>query len=106
MVPTPTAIGLTLCDYVIVEERTKKVSVIGSFTGLKVAGLPAAPQPFSVFASLIDGEGDESVELSVTEVSSDKEIDVLRRPIHFSDRLAEMQVRFRLNECVFPAPGV
>lgn len=105
MVPSPTAIGLTLCDYVIVEERTKKVSVIGSFSGLKVAGFPAVPQPFCVFASLIDGEGDGTVELTVTEVSSDEEIHTLRRPVHFPDRLTEVQVRFRLHECVFPAPG-
>jgi hypothetical protein len=31
MIPPPIALGLALCDYVIVEERTKKVSLIGRF---------------------------------------------------------------------------
>jgi hypothetical protein len=31
MIPTPVALGLTLCDYVIVEEGTKKESLIGTF---------------------------------------------------------------------------
>jgi hypothetical protein len=61
MVPPPIALGLTLCDYVIVEEGTKKVSLIGTFTGIAVDHFPAVPQPFSVFSALIDGLGDATM---------------------------------------------
>jgi hypothetical protein len=106
MVPSPTATGLSLCDYVIVEERTKKVSLIGTFSGLKVPAFPAIPQSFCVFASLTDGQGDGMVELTVTELTANDEIYSLQRPAHFPDRLAEVQILFRLKECGFPAAGL
>jgi hypothetical protein len=43
----PVAIGLHLCDYLIVEDRTRKVSLVGTFTGLPMAELPGVTPPFS-----------------------------------------------------------
>ncbi len=40
MGPRPVVLGLSLWDYVLVEERTKKVSLIGMFTGLGVSDFP------------------------------------------------------------------
>jgi hypothetical protein len=57
MASRPVAIGMTLCDYVIVEEKTKKVSLIGAFTGMRVSRFPSDPSPFSVYAALTDGLG-------------------------------------------------
>jgi hypothetical protein len=50
MVPTPTALSLTICDYVIIEERTRKVSLIGAFTGISAEYFPILVLPFSAFA--------------------------------------------------------
>lgn len=36
MVSIPVAIGLSLCDYVTVEDGTKKVSLIGAFEKLEL----------------------------------------------------------------------
>jgi hypothetical protein len=42
MNPPPVAVGLMLCHHVYVEEgETKRVSLIGSFTDLRVDGFPA-----------------------------------------------------------------
>jgi hypothetical protein len=38
MISVPDILGLAVCDYVIIEERTKKLSLIGNFSGF----LPAA----------------------------------------------------------------
>jgi len=61
MEPRPVVLGLTLCDYFLVEERTKKESLTGTFTGLGVADFPAQVLPFSVFAMLTDGLGSATI---------------------------------------------
>jgi Family of unknown function (DUF6941) len=104
MVPRPNAIGLTLCDYVIIEERTKKVSLIGGFTSIRVTAFPAVV-PFCVYAALIDGLGEASVELTVTHLDTDTEVYRLVRTMQFLDRLVEARALFRLRECTFPAAG-
>ncbi len=53
----PIATGLFLCDQLIVEHRTMKVSPFGIFTRLNAEGFPHTARPFSVFASLTDGLG-------------------------------------------------
>jgi hypothetical protein len=105
MIPPPSAIGLTLCDYVILEEGTRKISLVGSFTGLQVLGFPSVPQRFSVFAVLTDGMGDGTIELAVTQLETDQEIYSVRRSVHFPDRFMEVRVLFRVGQCSFPVPG-
>jgi hypothetical protein len=102
----PVAMSLTLCDYVIVEERTKKVSLIGTFTGLKVADFPATPPPFSVFAILTDAVGDVTINLSMTHLATNAEVPVHQARLRFPEKLAEVMYHMRLHHCMFPAPGL
>jgi hypothetical protein len=48
MTPKPIAIGLLLCDRVIVDKDTNSPSAIGIFTGLAVEHFPSDSQRFSV----------------------------------------------------------
>ena len=105
MVPPPIALGLTLCDYVIVEEGTKKVSLIGTFTGIAVEHFPAVPQPFSVFSALIDGMGNATMRIEVTNQETGEEVYARDRPIHFPDRLTEVYIHYRVRQCRFQNPG-
>jgi hypothetical protein len=105
MVPTPVALGLALCDYVIVEERTKKVSLIGTFAGIRVNEFPATPSPFSVFAVLTDGQGHATIRLSVVQLETDEEVYAYQSQVHFADPLAEVSFHLRVHQCVFPAAG-
>jgi hypothetical protein len=105
MVPTPVALGLAVCDYVIVEEKTKKISLIGTFAGIKANEFPATPSPFSVFAVLTDGSGDATIKLSVLQLETDEEIYAYQSQVHFPDPLAEVSFHLRLHHCVFPAAG-
>jgi hypothetical protein len=104
MVPPPTVIGLMLCDYVIVEEGTKKASLIGAFSSIRATRFPVAPA-LCAYAALTDGLGDAAVDLVVTEAASDEEIYRLVRTIHFPDKLTEVRALFRIRDCSFPAAG-
>lgn len=105
MYPKPIVVGLTLCDQVIVEERTQKVSIIGSFTGLGATAFPAHVPPFSVMAVLTDGLGNGRIELVVRHVESNEEVYAHRADLVFSDKVAEVTYHLRLRQLVFPAPG-
>src|SRR5207302_8541885 len=107
MIARPVALGLTLCDYVIVEERTKKASLIGTFTQISATQFPVVAQPFSVFAVLTDGFGDAAVvELVVMRLDTGEDIYRYRSQLRFPDKLAEVSVLFRLRQCSFPAAGI
>src|SRR2546427_5911737 len=101
MEPRPIVLGLTLCDYVLVEERTKKVSLIGTFTGLGVADFPAQALPFSVFTVLTDGFGSATIELVLTHMDSNEEVNSYRATLQFPDKVTEVMYHLRLNHCVF-----
>ena len=103
--PCPVVLGLSLCDYVIVEERTRKVSLIGSFSGIAASRFPAVAQPFSVFAVLTDGLGDATIQLSILRLETDEEIFVYRAQLRFPNKLTEVSFHARLRECRFPGPG-
>jgi hypothetical protein len=55
--------------------------------------------------ALTDGLGDATLDLIVTRLDTFEEIYSRRRLVHFSDRLRELHVIFRVTDCVFGTPG-
>jgi hypothetical protein len=105
MVPIPVAAGLVFCDLIIIEEKTRRISLINTFGRLAESDFPFTPR-FWVYAPLSDGLGDGVVQLRVTEVGTDKEIYDLQRAIRFSRRMLQVNALFRIHDCTFPRPGV
>src|SRR5262245_3803408 len=105
MDPRPVVLGLNLCDYVIVEERTRKVSLIGTFSGLGTAEFPALAPPFSVFAMLTDGLGSATIELIVIQMETNEQVYLHQAVLTFPDKVAEVRYHLRVRQCTFPTPG-
>ncbi|HXG09907.1 MAG TPA: hypothetical protein VNK04_08975 [Gemmataceae bacterium] len=105
MVPPPVALGLTLCDYIIVEEGTAKISLIGTFTQLGVDSFPSEPKRFFAFVALAGSQGDATIDLVLTQLDSDADLHSEQIQVHFPDKLTEVQIVFEINEWSFPAPG-
>jgi hypothetical protein len=105
MIPQPTALGLILCDYVIVEEGTRKISTIGHFDKWKATQFPSVPRPFCVFTRLTDAHGTGIVDLVISRLETEEEIHSLRVEGHFPHRLAVVPLLFRINDCSFPTAG-
>jgi hypothetical protein len=105
MVPTPIALGLTLCEKVIVEEATRNITLVNCFSRLRAAAFPFQPVPFSVCAALTDAHGAGTIHVTVTRLETDEVIHDWQAPATFPDRFAVVRVRFRINDCSFPAPG-
>jgi hypothetical protein len=106
MFPAPVAVGLTICEKVIVEEGTNNVSLISTFSQMRVTEFPARHRPFCVFATLLDGEGDATVSVEISHSETGETVYAVERPISFPSRLTQVHVLFRVNQCDFPSPGV
>ncbi len=105
MAQIPTVIGLQVCEKVIVEEGTKNVSLVSCHTILKVRRLPSEPRQFTVFAELIDGAGEVTLEVTVSRLENDQIIYRQARRLNFGNRLQEVRFIFHVTECSFPAAG-
>jgi len=65
MVPTPVALGLNVCEKIVVEEGTKNVTLVNCFSKMFVDGFPSGPRRFAVHAALRDGQGRANISLNV-----------------------------------------
>jgi hypothetical protein len=72
---------------------------------MAVAGFPATPPPFSAFAVLTDYQGDAAIKLLGLRLDTQEELYSRAASFHFPSKLSEARVHFRVNQCVFPAPG-
>jgi hypothetical protein len=94
-----------LCDQVTFEMGTQKPSLVGVFTGMAVEGFPSIPQRIDAFVALTDGLGTGTVELEVTEQSTGNVIYTMSVDLNFPDPLRVINLRLRIRQCSFPAPG-
>jgi hypothetical protein len=70
----PVAIGLLLCEQVIVEEKTRNITPVNCFTIRTVEQLPSETFPFVIFAVLTDGTGEIPLEVTIQRLDSMDEI--------------------------------
>jgi hypothetical protein len=105
MIQKPVAIGLFLCDQVVIAEATRHVTPVNCFTMRRVEGLPSDPSPFVVFAILTDGLGETQLEVAIQRLDNLEEVYRRGAPFHFADPLQEVRCLFRVRDCSFPIPG-
>src|SRR6266404_4497262 len=109
MTPKPVAVGLLLCDRVIVDKDTISPSAIGIFTGLAVEHFPSDSQRFSVLAMLTDAQGDGQGKLVVYRLDDrwlrQEENYATEHTIRFPDRFALVNFNLRVRTIRFPAAG-
>src|SRR5260370_10563590 len=70
MVQRPTAVGLFLCEQLIVEKGTDNLTVVNAFIRQTVASFPSEPFPFLVFALLTDGLGDATIDVVISRLDT------------------------------------
>jgi hypothetical protein len=101
----PSALGLFLCDQVILDHETLKPSLIGIFTIINGSRFPVTHGPFEVFSVLTDGQGQVVLELILTCLTTDKRILSRKLLGEFLTPLHTLNVRFRLGAITLPNPG-
>jgi hypothetical protein len=64
-VPPPKCKAMLLCDRIIVEAKTGKVSIIGCFDACNLASIPGYTIPFTIYVVLIEGVIGHDYEIAV-----------------------------------------
>lgn len=105
MIPRPIALGLTICDRVIVEEHTRNVTLVNCYNKLNVEGFPSPPRRIDLYAVLTDGLGDGTINVVVTHLDTDAEVYSFQGRVRFPDRRQELRLYFRIRKCSFPVEG-
>jgi hypothetical protein len=106
MLQRPSAVGLFVCEQLIVEEGTKNLTVVNAFVRRTVASFPAEPFPFLVFALLTDGLGEGTVDVVISRIDTEEELFQRSTPYRFTDPLAKMQLTLRVRHFSFPERDV
>jgi hypothetical protein len=103
----PMALGLTICEDMVVETPSRDVSLVRSFTGLPVEHFPANARPLCLFSALTDGFGTADLLLQVGHFSDAyEEIYRVQTNLAFPDPLRIVYYVMRLARCPLPGPGI
>jgi hypothetical protein len=99
------AVGLFLCEQVIVEAGTRNVTPVNCFRRRGVDRFPSDVVPLVVFAILTDGLGQLHFELVLERLDTFEDVARYRFSLRFVDPLHEARCILRLRDCSFPVPG-
>src|SRR5437660_9984475 len=101
MLQRPTAVGLLLCEQLIVEKRTDNLTVVNAFIHRKVASFPSEPFPFVVVGFLTDGLGDATIDVVISRLDTNEDLYQRSVAYRFTDPLATLQVSLRIRSFSF-----
>jgi hypothetical protein len=105
MIHRPIAIGLTVCEQVIVEEGTQNITLVNCFRRLYFREFPSSPQRLTVHAVLTDGHGTGTIRLLVVHLDTWEDVYTRDVQVTFSDPLREIRLLFHPPSLSFPAAG-
>jgi hypothetical protein len=105
MIQRPNAVGLILCESVLIEEGTNSVTLLRCFDRLAARTFPTPPRQFTVFAVLTDGLGPVRLSVNVNRLETDEEIHAQNWRTEFREPLAQVRLPLKIHPCSFPEPG-
>lgn len=105
MLQLPTAVSLVTCEQVIVEEYTRNLTIVNSFTHRTMRSFPSEPISFFVFALLTDGLGDTSFDVVISRLDTMEELFQRSVSYRFTDPLELVRFQLRIRNFSFPVPG-
>ena len=97
--------GLYLCEMATADLATKNLTLQNCFRILKVAFLPSKARAFYAVAYLANGLGDFQFTIQVKRLDTLEVVYMTRGPLSFLDRLEEVRLKVRIEQCVFPISG-
>ena len=103
---SPILLALVLCDTIIREAQTNKLSLIGTFNGVFASNFPCTHPTLSVYIAITEGRGKVPCKLRMTCLSTDKVVFELPGQIEFGGPTSVGELVFQLQQIRFEQPGV
>ena len=104
MAKLPVAVGLSLCEQVVIEDKTHNMTLVNCFSHRTLDNFPSET-PFTVFALLTGGFGEMPLDVVVQELDDFDEIYRISLPARFASPLRTLRCTGRVRDCSFPQPG-
>jgi hypothetical protein len=101
----PRALGLVLCQAVVVDPSAAQMSLAGVFHSLRFSAWPGVCPSFTVYAALHGGEGEGTMQVRVTEMETERDVYRYQRWGAFTRGHPPIHLEVRIRNCVFPGPG-
>jgi hypothetical protein len=101
----PIVRGLYLAGRVDADPVTRNLTLVNCFRTLFGSGSPVQTKPFFVVAYLANGLGRVQFRVGVSRLDTLADIYEARAELDFTDRLRELRLVLRIEQCVFPVPG-
>lgn len=102
----PLAVALLLCEQVIVDEKTKRITPVNCISRWIIEGPLSEQQSFHAVAVLTSGHGSMSAALTIDRLDSGETVFRREFTAHFTDPLEQYRCMLRLRRVVFPLGGV
>lgn len=103
--PVPVVLSINICDMIIRDERTKKVSLIGLFSVIRAQSFPVIHSMMHVYVEMTNGHGTYEIEIRFSSMDEGKPIAVLKGPLEFQNPLQVASLNLSLKQLKFDAPG-
>jgi len=104
--PTPFLKALLLCEEIIVDERSKKKTLVGIFDNINVEKFPYVHLRLMIYVRVMDAQGEYRFRIDYVQVKTDQ---LLGRseipPITIQDRLRTQELIITPPPIPIPAPG-
>ncbi len=102
----PIVLAIILCDTVIREQGTNKLSLIGTFNGIFANNFPCTHPSLCVYIAITEGRGRVQCKLRMIGLDDNDMIFDLPGQIEFGGPASVGELVFQLQQIRFPKPGV
>lgn len=103
--PKPIVLSINICDTIIRDETTKKVSLIGIFNAIKANTFPVNHPLFHIYAALTNGHGIYKTSLRIVNVGNQETILNMDGDLNILDPLQVIELNIGLQDVCFNKPG-
>jgi hypothetical protein len=102
----PIILALVLCDQIIREAGSNKVSLIGTFNGIFASTFPCTHPSLWVYIAITEGRGHVPCKLRMMSLDTNNYIFDLPGKIEFGGPTSVGELVFQLQQLRFEQPGV
>ena len=103
--PTPVPVALLVCDQVIVEEGSRKKTIVGVFDSIWCVQFPTTHRPAWLYFKAIDCEGEYEHKIEYVQVSTGKVLTQGKGQFLHNDRHQYAEFALKCPPLPLPEPG-
>ena len=103
--PNPTVLSINICDAVIRDETTKKITLVGLFNTVQTSSFPATHPLLHVYVALTNGHGKYNTEVRFLRVDDNTPIVAMAGELEFNNPLQVAELNLRWQNLPFERGG-